>query len=124
MTEHPELRKGRPLLFIPFKDNNACKELSAASISRWICTTIVDSHASPQSSKNIPGKVKAHEVHAMVTSSQLFNKVDLQAVMKAGRWSNGVTFTSFYLRDLCPQADSIRKTRPVVAAGEIVEISS
>ena len=27
--------------------------------------------------------------------------------MKAGRWSSGGTFTSFYLRDLCPQADSI-----------------
>ena len=30
MTEHPELRKGRRRLFIPFKDNNAGKELSAA----------------------------------------------------------------------------------------------
>ena len=87
-------------------------------------TTIVDFHASIQSSKNISGMVKAHEVHAVVTSLQLFNKVDLQAVMKAGRWASGGTFTSFYLRDLCPQADCIRKTRAVVAAGEIVEFSS
>ena len=82
MSEHPELSKGRRRLFIPFKDNNADKELSAASISRWICTTIVDSHASIQGNKNIPGKVKAHEVRAVATSLQLFNKVDLQAVMK------------------------------------------
>ena len=67
-------------------------------------TTIVDFHASIQGNKNFPGKVKAHEVR---TSLQLFNKADLQAVMKAGRWSSGGTFTSFYLRDLCPQADSI-----------------
>ena len=72
----------------------------------------------------MPGKVKAHEVRAVATSLQLFNKVDLQAVMKTGRWFSGGTFTSFYMRDLCPQADSIWKTRPVVAAGEIVEISS
>ena len=97
MTEHLELRKGRRRLFIPFKDNNAGKELSAASISRWTCTTIVDSHASLQSGKNIPGKVKAHEVRAVATSLQLFNKVDLQAVMWAGRWSSGGTFTSFSL---------------------------
>ena len=45
-------------------------------------------------------------------SLQLFNKVDLQAVMKAGRWSSGGTFTFFYLMDLCPQADSLRKTGP------------
>ena len=73
---------------------------------------------------NIPGKVKAHEVRAVATSLQLFNRVDLQAVMKAGRWSSECTFTSFYLRDLCPQADSIQETGPVVAAEEIVEISS
>ena len=72
MTEHPELRKGRRRLFIPFKDNNACKELSAASISQWICTTIVDSHDSLQNSKSIPGKVKAHEIRAVATSLQLF----------------------------------------------------
>ena len=91
MTEHPELRKGRRRLFIPFKDNNGGKELIAASISRWICTTIVDSHASLQNSKSIPGKVKAYKVRAMATLLQLFNKVDLQAVIKAGRWSSGGT---------------------------------
>ena len=68
MTEHPELMKGRLCLFVSSKDNNAGKELSAASISRWICTTIVDSHASLQSSEKIPGKVKAQEVHAVATS--------------------------------------------------------
>ena len=124
ISKHPELRKGWCSLFILFKDNNAGKELSAALISRWICTTIVDSQASIQSSLNIPGKAKAHEVRAVATSFQLFNKVDLQTVMKAGRWSSGGTFTSFYLRDLCRHADSIRKTGLVVAAGEIVEISS
>ena len=84
MTEHPELRKGRRPLFIPVKDNNVGKELSAAAISRWICTTTVDSHAAPQNSKSISGKIKAHEVRAVAVSLQLFNKVDLQAVMKAG----------------------------------------
>ena len=68
VTEHPELRKGRCRLFFSSKDNNAGKELSAASISRWICTTIVDSDASLQSSVNIPMKVKAQEVRAVATS--------------------------------------------------------
>ena len=106
------------------KDNNAGKELSASSISRWICTTIVDSHAAIQDSKNLSGSVKAHEVRAVATSLQLFNKVDLHAVLKAGRWSSGGTFTSFYLRDLCPQADSLQRAAPIVAAGDIVRIST
>ena len=107
MTEHPELRKGRRRLFIPIEDNNAGNKLIAVFISHWICTAIVDYHATLQNSKSIPGKAKAHEVRAVATSLQLFNKVDLHAVIKAGRWSSGGTFTSFYLRGLCPQADSI-----------------
>ena len=82
LTEHHELRKDRRRLFVPIKDN---KELSASTISRWICTTIVDSHAANQNSKNLSGSVKAHEVRAVATSLQLFNKVDLHTVMKAGR---------------------------------------
>ena len=124
LTEHPELRKDRRRLFVPIEDNNAGKELSAATISRWICTTIVNSHAAIQNSKSFSGSVKAHEVRAVAESLQLFNKVDLQAVLKAGRWSSGGTFTSFYLRDLCPQADSLRRTGPLVTAGNIVVISS
>ena len=42
----------------------------------------------------------------------------------AGRWSSGGTFTSFYLRDLCPQADSLQRAGPIVAAGDIIRISS
>ena len=103
LSEHPELRKDRRRLFVPIKDNNAGKELSAFSISRWICTTIVDSHAAIQDSKKLSGSVKAHKVRAVATSLQLFNKVDLHSVMKAGRWSSGGTFTSFYLRDLKPK---------------------
>ena len=124
LTEHPELRKDRRRLFVPIKDNNAGKELSASSISRWICTTIVDSHDAIQDSKKLSGSVKAHEVRAVATSLQLFNKVDLHSVMKAGRWSSGGTFTSFYFRDLCPQAESLQRAGPIVAAGDIVRISS
>ena len=63
MTEHPELGKGRCSLFnIPIKDNNVGNELSAATISRWICTTIVDSHAALQKSKCIHRTLKVHEV--------------------------------------------------------------
>ena len=124
LTEHPELRKDRCRLFFPIKDNYASKELSASTFSRWICTTIVHSHAAIQNSRNLSGSVKAHKVRAVATSLQLFNKVDLHSVMKARRWSSGGTFTSFYLRDLYPQADSLQRAGPTLAAGDIVRISS
>ena len=117
LTEHSELRKDRRHLFVLIKDNNAGKEPSAATISRWICTTIVDSHAAMQNSKSLSGSVKAHEVRVVATSLQLFNKVNLQTVM-AGKWSSSTS------RDICPQADSLRRAGPVMAAGDIVVISS
>ena len=85
LTEHPDVRKDIRRLFVPIKDNNAGKELSASSISKWICTTIVDSHAAIQDSKNLSGSVKAHEVRAVATSLQLFNKVDLHSFCHEGR---------------------------------------
>ena len=110
MTEHPELRKGRHCLFIPIKDTNL------AAISRWICTTLVDRFSCLPSEQQVyPRKGQSSCGPCRGTSLQLFNKVDLQAVMKAGRWSSGGTFTSFYLRELYPQADCIWKTGPVVS---------
>ena len=79
-----------------------------------------DSHATIQNSRNLSGSVKAPEVRVVATSLQLSNKVDLHSVMKA----SGGTFTSFYLRDLCIQADSLQRVGPIVAAGDIVRISS
>ena len=66
LTEHPELGKDKHHLLVPIKDNNAGKELSASTISRWICTTIVDAHAAIQNSRNLSGSVKAHEVRALL----------------------------------------------------------
>ena len=66
LTEHPELEKDRRRPSI--KDNNAGKELSASTISRGICSTIVDSHAAIQNSRNLSGSVKAYEVRAVATS--------------------------------------------------------
>ena len=104
MTEHSELRKGRRWLFIPLKDNNAGKELIPATISRFICNTIVESHAALEKSKSLPKSVKAHEVRAVATSLQLFAKVDLQTVIEAGRWLSGGTLIHFLLpeRPLSP----------------------
>ena len=56
VSEHTELRKGKRRLFIPLFV--PFKELSAASISNWIFTTMEDFHASIQGSKNFPGRSK------------------------------------------------------------------
>ena len=119
LTEHPELGKNRRRLFVPIKEITPVRSLVHPPFLGGS-----DSHAAIQNSRNLSGSVKAHEVRAVATSLQLSNKVDLHSVMKAGRWSSGGTFTSFYLRDLCPQADSLQRVGPIVAAGDIIRISS
>ena len=111
-------------LFVYSRYNKAGKELSAVSISHWICTTIGDSHTTVRTARLSQKRSKLMRSVLWQLHYNLFQQVDLQADMKAGRWSSGGTITSFYLLDLCPEADSIRKTGTVIAAGEIVEISS
>ena len=99
ITVHPKLRKGRCRLFVI---TITPEKSSVQPISSWICTSLVDSHVALAKSKTITGTVKAQEGGCTVaTSLQLFNEVDLQAVMKAGRW--------MHLRVLLPQ-------RPLLAS--------
>ena len=122
--DHPKLCNGKPRLFIVIEDNNYEKMLCAASMYRWICDTIVESHAAFDKSKSLPKTVKAHEVRSVTTSLQLFSEIDLQTVMKAGRWLSGRTFTSFCLQDLCPQADCLHNVGPMVVSGRVVAFTS
>ena len=95
MRDYPELLQGRQL--IPISDNNFGRELSAATIFRWICNTIVESYAAFIKSKRLPKTVKAPGVCGVFTSLHLSSKVDLQTVLKASSWLSRGTFTAFYL---------------------------
>jgi hypothetical protein len=119
-TRHSSARVGRQHLFIPLKDVKQGVEVSGSTISRWICSTITSAHE--QATNNPPSGVKAHEVRAVSTSLRLFNSTPLQQVLEAGRWKSGGTFTQFYLRDLVPQAESIKSAGSVGAAGAVVSL--
>ena len=87
--------------------------------------TIVESHATLRDSKSRPKTIKVHEVCYLstrplrfmkcATSVQLFSKVDLQTVLKAGRWLSGET--SFSLQDLGSQTDQLHKGWTLVSGG-------
>ena len=124
-TEDPKIRRGRKRLFIPFKDNNNQKEISSASISRWITTTIAKAHADQGEDSTLRKSlnIRAHDVRAVATSLLQLEGASVTEVMRAGRWASGGTFTRFYLRDMIPQADKIAKSGPVVAGGQVVSLS-
>jgi hypothetical protein len=120
-TKDPLLRKGRSHMFIPLKDVKPGQEISSSTISRWICSTIIDTHQSL--SDPLPSGIKAHEVRAVATSLRLFSRTPLNQIIEAGRWHSGGSFTKFYLRDLVSQENSIKSAGAIVAAGQVVSLA-
>ena len=57
-------------------------------------------------------------------SLQLFNKVDLQDSDEGRKMVQGRHLHFLPFQCLCPQADSLRKTGPLVAAGGVVSLPS
>lgn len=123
-TAAPGTRKGRQRLFIPFKDNNNQREISPMSISRWICSVIVEAHKEKGEEEELRQDlgVRAHEVRAVATSLVNLQGASMAEIMQAGRWASGGTFTRHYLRDLVPQANRIAQAGPIVAAGRVITL--
>ena len=65
-------------------------------------------------------KIKAHEVRALSSSWALFDKVQLNEILKAAVWNQSSTFVKFYLRDLSQQAANLHTLGPTVVAQKVV----
>ena len=104
-------------LFLPLK--KGISDLSAKSISSWICRTIQLAYESSGEELLARHSVKAHEVRALASSWALFNSASISDVLAAGYWRCQNSFTSFYLRSMSAQADSLFSLGPIVAAQQI-----
>ena len=75
----------------------------------------------PLVKQSLSKAIRTHEASMVITSLYLSPKVDLQPVTKASRWSSGRTFSSFYLRDPCLQANCLYKAGPL---GKVVVVTT
>ena len=62
---------------------------------------------------------KAHEVRALASSWALFNSASISEVLSAEFWRCQDSFTSFYLRSMSAQADSLLSLGPIVTAQHV-----
>lgn len=104
-------------LFLPVK--KGVSDLSAKSISRWICNTIFMAYKSSGDETLPRHSVKAHEVRAISSSWALFNSASISEVLMAGYWRCQNSFTEHYLRSLASFADNLFSLGPIVAAQRI-----
>jgi hypothetical protein len=102
-------------LFISFNPGYE-KDVTRATLSRWISTTVVEAYKS----KEMPlCKPRAHEVRAISTSLAAKHAVTLEQIMNAAYWRRVNTFISYYLRDTCRlREDGSHGVASIVAAGE------
>ena len=94
--------------------------MSAASISRWVASTIRQAYSSLSSRDSSLFKIRPHELRAMSASWAYINHTPLSDVLQAAFWRNQTTFSSFYLRSLECQQDNLYFLGPLVVAQTVI----
>ena len=101
-------------LFLPLK--KGISDISAKTISSWICRTILLAYES--SGERFLNRYSV-KVRALASSWALFNSASISEVLSAGFWRCQDSFTSFYLRSMSAQADSVFSLGPIIAAQHV-----
>ena len=114
-------RASRKRLFIPIKGGG---DVSAASISRWIASTIKKAYSSLTDRDLTFLKIRPHELRALSTSWAFINRAPLADVLSAAFWKNATTFSTFYLRSFGSQQGSLSLLGPLVVAQAVVDPSN
>ncbi|MES9882153.1 MAG: hypothetical protein ABW185_14870 [Sedimenticola sp.] len=112
-----KLRQNRLRFFIP---TLSTRDVSKATISRWICRAITTAYAGLSSIPRSRFGTRAHEVRAVATSWAFRSGVPLSRIMQAASWRHHNTFSRFYLRSLTTQSQDLLQLGPLVAAGVVV----
>ncbi|CAG2244583.1 unnamed protein product [Mytilus edulis] len=113
---------GSSRLFIPIK--KGISDISAKTISTWICNTVILAYKSASSEVLVKHQVKAHEVRALASSWNIFNSSSMSEIMSAGFWRSDSAFYNHYLRSMPLHCDSLYSLGPLVAAQQVVFSSS
>ena len=106
-------------LFISFGSGELVK-VCKNTISSWVRETIKEAHKNCSEESLSSLKVNAHEVRAIGTSIAFFGNTAMEEVMRAARWTNQSTFTTFYMRDVAEDLEGVRSLGPVMVAQQIL----
>ena len=117
-----ELRRGKNLLFISFKEGFD-KDIMRSTISSWIKQTVLLAYQSSKAdSQDL--HIKAHDIRSMSASLAFKGGASLEQILGSCYWKSHNTFTTFYLKDVAWQSheQSDYKLGPVVPAQHIVNV--
>lgn len=110
-------RKGRDRLFLSIRGN---RDVSKATISRWIVATVKLAYSKLTSRDISLMHIKAHDLRAFSSSWAYLSKACLEDILRAAVWNRPSTFSRFYLRDMSRQSQALNSLGQVVAAQKVV----
>ena len=110
-------RGRRKRLFLPLI---GCKDISAASISRWISCTIKLAYKDLSARDLSFLRIRPHEIRALSASWAFSNNVPLEDILRAAVWKSQSTFSTFYLRSMSAQTENLFSLGPLVASQRVI----
>jgi integrase len=113
------LRGDNTQLFISMvgeKKTPVCKN----TIASWVKNTVLEAYRTAPGKDMENLKVSSHEVRALATSTAFYSNVAMEEVLKAARWANQSTFTTFYLRDVAEDLEGIKRLGPINVAQSVL----
>ena len=117
-----DIRQGKHLLFISFKDGLSV-DIQRATIFSWLKQTVLLAyHSSDLGTQNI-SKVEAHDVCSIATSIVFKGGVSLDQILGTCFWKYFSTFTNFCLNDVAWKSKdgSYYSLSSVVSTEDIVQ---
>ena len=110
-------------LFVSVRED-ITRDISVATISRWLRNVIRRAYVASGSSPN-PLDCRAHEIRAWASSMAWAHNVSLSNIMDAAYWHSRATFIQFYLREVSRlNQDGSRGISSVVVAQQAISSSS
>ena len=106
------MRGDRRKLLLSF-NTSYHKDISVATISRWIRQVIIEAYAAEGKALGSP---RAHEVRAWAASLALAHSVSLIDILQAAFWESSNTFIRCYLRDVSVEKEDGLSSLSCVAA--------
>jgi len=107
--------KGQTQLFVSIVGKHQ-KAVVKNTIASWVKHTVLKAYENCSKTEIETLKISAHEVRALATSTAFYGNTALEEVLKAARWSQQTTFTSFYLRDMSQDLQGISRLGPLMVA--------
>ena len=114
-------RRGRQRLFLSYQRNRV-SDITNFTLSMWVKVLVKSVYLESGAADLATHRISAHQVRHLSMSLASRGNIPLEAIIRAGMWTNPTTFLAFYLSSTSEMSAQCRRFRlgPLVVAQSIV----